>query len=70
MNDGMFEASKTRNFRNADILHFITETPLSHMQELPIESDKRYKYVRYRKSRGFLSLGELQVSDKQGNRVK
>lgn len=67
---GMFEASSEPDFEQRDTLYTIYETPKSTFQTIEVESDKEYKFVRYRMpSYGKWSIAELRVFDPQGDTI-
>lgn len=69
MSGGYFELANTSDFTDADRVYFIDSVPVSHIQTIRLPETKRYRYLRYRKRRGVLSLGEMGALDDEGETV-
>lgn len=47
MKDGRFEASNTKDFKDADLLHQIKNRPEGKYYMIEVNTSKKYRYVRY-----------------------
>ena len=63
---GVIEIANKADFSDADQIHHIYEQPLSRVQKIILKQHKRFRYIRYRKSSGTLSIAELIAYDKNG----
>lgn len=68
MIDGIIEGAKCADYSDAEIIHYISQTPSSGLQQVSING--KYRYIRYRKPQGTFSIGELSVFDKSGTKLK
>lgn len=64
MIDGVIEGANKADYSDAKLLYYIAETPKSRLQRIGVEG--KHRYIRYRKSQGTFSIGELRVFDKTG----
>jgi len=70
MTGGVFEGSNRPDFSDAVELHYIHETPLSRMQRIELDTQRLFRYVRYRKSSGAFSIGEMKFFGENGQELK
>lgn len=67
MMDGYFEGACRPDFSDAELLHYILSCPDSHMQTVKVRTGgKKYRYVRYKRRKGGLSIGEMQAYGDNG----
>lgn len=66
---GVFEGANKADFSDADKLLCITSIPVSKMQYVTINTDKSYRYIRYRREKGTFSLAEITVKNERGESV-
>lgn len=67
MKDGYFEGADNPDFSDAELLHYVLSCPDSHMQKVKVQTaGRKYRYVRYTKRKGGLSIGEMHVYGKEG----
>jgi len=64
---GMIQGANRADFSDAVTLHFITTSPLSRPQQVVVEG--KFRYVRYFKPNGTLSIAELGAYDQNGKRI-
>jgi len=67
MRGGIIEGANNEDFSDAVTLYYISYTPLSHLQKIHINSDKEYRYLRYRKQNENFSLSEIRFANKNGD---
>ena len=67
MKGGYFEFSNKPDFSDSEVLFFVNETPSSRLQEIILPENSRYRYVRFYKRRGGISIGEMGCKDETGN---
>lgn len=63
---GIFEGANNSDFSDAEEIYRITETPESGMQKVNINTDKLYRYVRYRRPKGTFSIAEFSLYQSNG----
>lgn len=63
---GVFEGANKADFSDAEELLLITDLPESKMQQVKVESDKTYRYVRYRRPKGTFSIAEFKLYASNG----
>lgn len=63
MKDGYFELSNDPNFVSSDIVYFIDSLPQSHTQTVSLPQDKKYRFMRFYKRKGGISIGEIGCLD-------
>ena len=66
---GYFEASNDPDFSDSEILHYILDTPSSHLQKIKSASKMKYKFVRYKKTKGGISVGDIKFTDENQNKI-
>lgn len=67
MVEGYFEGSCNSDFSDAELLYYILSRPESYMQKVKVNaSGRKFRYVRYTRRRGGLSLGEMEVYGTDG----
>lgn len=59
MKGGYFELSNRADFTDSEIVFFVDTIPQSHMQTISLPEGKKYRYMRYYKRRGGISIGEM-----------
>lgn len=67
---GYFELSNDRDFKDATIVHYVDSLPLSRLQSISLECEKPYRYIRFYKRSGGISLGELRCLDHAGAQIR
>lgn len=63
MRGGYFELSNDRNFAQPDLIYCVDSIPDSYVQTIPLAEKKRYRYMRFYKRNGGISVGELGCLD-------
>lgn len=63
---GIFEGANKADFSDAEELIKITKIPKSQMQSVNVISDKRFRYIRYKRPKGTLSIAEFSLFNKDG----
>lgn len=66
MKGGYFELSNDRNFAQSDIVFFVDSTPESRIQRVSLSGEKKYRYMRFYKRKGGISVGEIGCLDAKG----
>lgn len=66
MKSGYFELSNDKDFAQSDIAFFVDSTPKSHIQKIPLPEGKKYRYMRFYKRKGGISVGEIGCLDAKG----
>lgn len=66
---GMFEGANQKNFSDADTIYYISTIPKSQMQYVQIESDKSYRYIRYKRPNGTFSIAEIAAKNAKGESI-
>lgn len=66
MKGGYFELSNNRNFTQSDIAFFVDSIPESHIQRISLSEGKKYRYMRFYKRKGGISIGEIGCMDANG----
>lgn len=59
MKGGYFELSNDRSFAQSKLIHYVDSIPVSRVQTIPITEKGKYRYMRFYKRNGGLSVGEL-----------
>lgn len=65
---GYFELSNTSDFSQSNIVYYVDSIPKSYIQTIPLPK-KKYRYIRFYKRNGGLSLSELGCLDTNLQRV-
>ena len=60
---GVFEGANKRDFSDAVELYRIIDRPLSRLQRVAVNSTMAFRYLRFRKTQGIFSLGEIKAYD-------
>lgn len=68
MEGGYFEVSNDRKFKKSSLIYFVNKCPNSHLQKIPVHEQKMYRYMRYYKHNGGISISELGCLD-ENNRL-
>ena len=63
---GVIEIATKADFSDAVKIHLIYECPLSRIQKIVLKEEKVFRYIRYRKPTGILSIAELIAYDSHG----
>lgn len=63
MKNGYFELSNDSNFTLSYIVHLIDTTPQSYIQTVSLPPKMKYRYMRFFKRKGGLSIGEIGCLD-------
>lgn len=66
MKGGYFELSNKQDFTDSDIVFFVDSIPKSRIQTISLPKGEKYRYVRYCKRRGGISIGEMGGLDMDG----
>lgn len=66
---GVLEGANRPDFADAEIVYNISSAPASKMQYVKPESDKRYRYLRYRRLKGTFSIAEIAAKDEYGELI-
>lgn len=66
---GVIEVADKADFSDAIQIHYIHDRPLSRVQKISLKQHKRFRYVRFRKPSGILSIAELLVYDSHGQAI-
>ena len=69
MKGGYFELSNASDFSDSKIVYFVDSIPHSHMQVVSLPEGTKYRYLRFYKRRGGISIGELGCLDKSGKTI-
>lgn len=70
MQGGYFELSNDPDFNKSVLVYFIDSVPASHLQIIPILEKEKYRYMRYYKRDGGISIGEIGCLDSQDKIVQ
>lgn len=65
MKGGYFELSNQPDFSESQIIFFVDSTPQSHIQTVQLPKGTKFRYVRFYKRRGGISIGEMGCVDEQ-----
>lgn len=66
MKGGYFELSNDCDFAQSDIIYYLDSVPESRMQTIHISTSRKYRYMRFYKRNGGLSIGEFGCLDANG----
>lgn len=66
---GYFEAANKADFSDAREVYRIINIPESRLQNIKIQLDKPYRYVRYVRPRGTFSIAEFALLDENGEHI-
>ena len=66
---GYFEAANKADFSDAREVYRIINIPESRLQNIKIQLDKPYRYVRYVRPRGTFSIAEFAFLDENGEHI-
>lgn len=66
MRGGYFELSNQPDFTESEIVLFLDSTPQSYIQTIALPQDTKYRYMRFYKRKGGISIGEIGCMDKNG----
>ncbi len=68
---GVFEASNNADFIPCDTLHIIKKISKRLVERVPINSEKEYRYLRYRgRDSSWCQVAELEFFDKKGHKLE
>ena len=66
MKGGLIEVADNPDFSDAQAVYYVYDTPLSRMQMVSFDKAKTFRYIRFRRAEGALSIAEFQVYDHKG----
>lgn len=67
MRGGYFEVANRADFSDSELACLVKDTPKSGVQTQDVSLTKKYRYIRFFKKSGGLSIGELECRDGKGN---
>ena len=67
MRGGYFVVANRADFSDSELVYLVKDTPKSGMQTQKVSLPKKYRYIRFYKKGGGLSIGELECRDGKGN---
>lgn len=70
MQGGYFELSNDRGFSKSVLVYLIDSVPVSRLQTISILEKNKYRYVRYYKRDGGISIGEMGCLDSRNEIVQ
>lgn len=70
MKGGYFELSNQSDFADSDIAFFVDTIPKSYIRTILLSRGKKYRFMRYYKQRGGISIGEMGGMDKNGRVIQ
>lgn len=66
MKGGYFELSNQPDFSESQIVFFVDSTPKSHIQTVQLPKNTKFRYIRFYKRRGGISIGEMGCLNEKG----
>ena len=67
MQGGYFELANRSDFSDAQTIHLVSETPQSNLQTITLATKSKYRYLRFYKRKGGISIGEMGCHDAKRN---
>lgn len=70
LNGGVFEAANNPKFKDANILHKISNFKSTHLQKIKVEHNNKFKYIRFRSNKPYSFLAKLAFYDSKMKLLK